>query len=205
MAVIVLKDLREFSRDRLWMILTPISLIFMITVYFLLPDSVNESISIGVFPENVADSFSLFASSMGSDDFQGLEIIGYTDEEQLSEAVLGDSPEITMGIALPPGLADSLRSGSGGSVTVYVDASVPPELRYALQSGIREIASAMQATYAGNNPLSSLPVTLPDLQSRILGQDMAGIQIPLRERIRPILVMMILVMEALALAGLVSV
>jgi ABC-2 type transport system permease protein len=203
-AAIVIKDLREFSRDRLWMILAPISLIFMIAIYFLAPDTVTESISIGVYPGNIAASFSILAGMEGVE-FQGLEITGFSDEEQLSNAVFGDSPDIAMGIALPSGFADSLRSGSGGTVTVYVNASVPVELRQALKSGIREIAFAMRASFTGNNPLNSLPVTLPDPETRILGDNMAGIETPLREKIRPILVIMIIFIEALALAGLVSV
>ncbi len=203
-AAIVLKDLREFSRDRLWMILTPISLVFMIVLFLVLPDTLNESITLGVYPSYLAESFSLLVDSETSE-FQGLEIIGFTDEDQLADAVFDGSGKISMGIALPADFTESLSSGSGGSVSVYVSESVPQEMRLALSSGVREIAYAVQAIYSGSNPLSTLPVTIPDLQSSILGEDMAGGQIPLRDRIRPILVIMILLIEALALAGLVSV
>ena len=193
-ANIILKDLREFSRDRLWMILTPISLIFMIVLFLVLPETLNETITLGVYPSYLAESFSLLIDSETSE-FQGLEIIGFTDEDQLADAVFDGSGEISMGIALPADFTESLLSGSGGSVSVYVSESVPQEMRLALSSGVREIAYAAQAVYAGRNPLSTLPVTLPDLQSSILGEDMAGRQIPLRDRIRPILVIMILLIE----------
>ena len=203
-AAIVLKDLREFSRDRLWMILTPISLIFMIVLFLVLPDTLNESITLGIYPSHLAESFSLLIDA-GENEFQGLEVIGFDDEDQLEAAVLDSSGEISMGIALPVDFIESLMSGSGGTVSVYVSESVPQEMRLALASGVREIAYAVQSIYSGENPLSALPVTLPDLQSSILGEDMAGRQVPLRDRIRPILVIMILLIEALALAGLVSV
>ena len=203
-AAIVLKDLREFSRDRLWMILTPISLIFLITLFLILPDTVSETITLGVYPSYLAESFSMLIDREAGE-FQGLEIIGFADKDQLADAVLWDSGEISIGIALPVDFTESLLSGSGGIVSVYVSESVPQEMRRALASGVREIAYAVQAIYSGNNPLSTLPVEIPHLQAAILGEDMAGRQVPLRDRIRPILVIMILLIEALALAGLVSV
>ncbi|MCK5065533.1 MAG: hypothetical protein KAQ97_09630, partial [Candidatus Fermentibacteraceae bacterium] len=174
-AAIVLKDLREFSRDRLWMILTPISLIFMIVLFLVLPDTLNESITLGIYPSHLAESFSLLIDA-GENEFQGLEVIGFDDEDQLEAAVLDISGEISMGIALPVDFIESLMSGSGGTVSVYVSESVPQEMRLALASGVREIAYAVQSIYSGENPLSALPVTLPDLQSSILGEDMAGRQ-----------------------------
>ncbi|MCD4701886.1 MAG: ABC transporter permease [Candidatus Aegiribacteria sp.] len=203
-ATIVLKDLREFSRDRLWMILTPISLIFMIVIFLILPDTVSETITLGVYPSYLSESFSMLIDREAGE-FQGLEIIGFADENQLADAVLNGSGEISIGIALPVDFTESLLSGSGGSISVYVSESVPQEMRRALSSGVREIAYAVQAVYSGRGTLSTLPVVLPHLQARILGEDMAGRQVPLRNRIRPILVIMILLIEALALAGLVSV
>ena len=203
-AAIVLKDLREFSRDRLWMILTPISLIFMIALFLILPDTVSETITLGVYPSYLAESFSILIDREAGE-FQGLEIIDFADEDQLADAVLWDSGEVSIGIALPVDFTESLLSGSGGIVSVYVSESVPQEMRRALASGVREIAYAVQAIYSGNNPMSTLPVELPHLQAAILGEDMAGRQVPLRDRVRPILVIMILLIEALALAGLVSV
>ena len=203
-AAIVIKDLREFSRDRLWMILTPISLVFMIVLFLVLPDTLNETIILGVYPSYLAEPFSQLINEE-ENEFQGLEIVGFDDEDQLETAVLDGSGEISMGIAFPVDFIEMLVSGSGGTVSVYVSESVPQEMRLALTSGVREIAYAVQSVYSGENPLSALPVTLPDLQSSVLGEDIAGRQIPLRDRIRSILVIMILLIEALALAGLVSV
>ncbi len=203
-AAIVLKDLREFSRDRLWMILTPISLIFMTVLFLILPATVSETITLGVYPSYIAESFSMLLDRAAGE-FRGLEIIGFADENSLADAVLSGSGEISMGIALPVDFTESLLSGSVGSVSVYVSESVPVEIRRALASGVREIAYAVVAVYAGRDPLSALPVGLPHLQARILGENMDGRQVPLRDRIRPILIILILLIESLALAGLVSV
>ncbi len=176
----------------------------MIVLFLVLPETLNETITLGIYPSYLAESFSLLIDSEAGE-FQGLEIIGFADEDQLADAVFNGSGKISMGIGLPVDFAESLLSGSGGTVSVYVSESVPQEMRQALSSGVREIAYAAQALFAGRNPLSTLPVTLPDVQSSILGEDMAGRQVSLRDRIRPILIIMILLIEALALAGLVAV
>ena len=176
----------------------------MIALFLILPDTVSETITLGVYPSYLAESFSMLIDRSAGE-FQGLEIIGFADKDQLADAVLWDSGEISIGIALPVDFTESLLTGSGGCVSVYVSESVPQEMRRALASGVREIAYAVGAIYSGNNPLSTLPVELPHLQEAILGEDMAGRQVPLRDRIRPILVIVILLIEAMALAGLVSV
>ena len=43
---IVAKDLREFSRDRLWLVLTPLMLVFYVAIFWLLPSTVDESITV---------------------------------------------------------------------------------------------------------------------------------------------------------------
>jgi hypothetical protein len=45
---IVKKDLTEYSRDRLWMFLTLLVLVFMVIVFWVLPDRVDESIPVGI-------------------------------------------------------------------------------------------------------------------------------------------------------------
>ena len=45
---IVKKDVKEFGRDRLWLFLSLFVLIVMIVVFWVLPDSVDESIPVGL-------------------------------------------------------------------------------------------------------------------------------------------------------------
>ena len=45
---IIKKDLKDYSRDRLWMFLTVLTLVFMIAIFWVLPDSVDESIPVGI-------------------------------------------------------------------------------------------------------------------------------------------------------------
>ena len=102
-----------------------------------------------------------------------------------------------MGISLPLDLLLRARLGQSVSARVYVDAAVPAEVRGAMTSAVREVV----ATAAG----IPLPVTWAADELIVLGTDRAGAQVPLRDRMRPMMGFMVLLTESLALAGLVSV
>ena len=76
-----------------------------------------------------------------------------------------------------------------------------PEIRRTVSSGIREIAYALRAALAGRSPAQALPITLPDEQTIVVGEDRLGKQVPLRDKLRPLMALLMLMMEALALAG----
>ena len=84
----------------------------------------------------------------------------------------------------------------GVAVTVYSDAGVPPEIRGAMTSFVRELSYQ----FAGRE----LPVGMPAEDEIVLGEDRAGDQVTLRERMRPLLLFMILLMETFSMASLVS-
>ena len=102
-----------------------------------------------------------------------------------------------VGIAFPDGFITDVMAGEPGvAVTVYTDAGVPAEVRGAMTSFVRELANQ----FAGRE----LPVGLPAEDEIVLGEDRAGDQVTLRERMRPLLLFMILLMETFSLASLVS-
>lgn len=110
------------------------------------------------------------------------------DAEQVSAGI---------GIAFPEGFITDVMAGEPGvAVTVYTDAGVPAEVRGAMTSFVRELANQ----FAGRD----LPVGLPAEDEIVLGEDRAGDQVTLRERMRPLLLFMILLMETFSLASLVS-
>ncbi len=82
------------------------------------------------------------------------------------------------------------------TVTVYADASIPPELEEGVTGFVREAAYQV----AGHE----LPVVMPDEETIILGTDRAGDQISLREKMRPMLAFFVLMMETFSLASLIS-
>jgi len=204
---IVGKDLREFGRDRLWMLITPLVMVFMVGAFWLLPDRVDESIEVGLYPPSFATTMRLLQAA--ESDEHAIDIVPFDSEQRLARAVAGEledaDQEVLIGIAFPDDFLSAVRSGQATTVSVYVDQGVPPPVRQAVSSGIRELAYALQASLNGNNPVQALPITLPDEQTIVLGEDRAGAQISLRDKLRPLLALVLLFMEALALGGLVAV
>ena len=196
---IVAKDLLTFSRDKLWMVLTPVAVIFVVVIYYLMPPRVDETLVVGVHPPAMAAALRL---AMGvAEDEVALTILPFEDEAALAAAVAGDGPagqpRPLIGVSLPIDLLLRARLGQTGTARVYVDAAVPSEVRGAMTTAVREVA----ATAAG----TPLPVSWNADEFVVLGTDRAGAQIPMRERMRPLLAFMVLLTESLALAGLVAV
>jgi len=214
-AAIVRKDLREFGRDRLWLILTIVGLALFIGVFWLLPGSVDETIRVGVTPPDLADTLIGFsaeetrggtgdAASQEAQPTQGLEVVRFDSAAKLRAVVSGeaDGPDVAVGLAFPADFAGAIERGAPVTVTVYVASGVPPEVRQAMESAVREIAYFAAGAAEGADPADVVPVRQ---ETVVLGPDRAGEQVPLRERMRPLLAFFVLMMESLALAGLIAV
>ena len=193
---IVRKDLLEFSRERFFVVITVIGILFYGAAFWLLPSSVDESFSVGIRQTGMDE---IFAAAMG-DQSAGIEFVQFDSIEAL-EAALGmgdaepDEP-LAIGLAFPDDFLQRVAAGQPSTVRVYVDANVPAELRGAMASFVREIAYAL----AGN----PLPVAEPDREVIVLGEDRVGDQVPFREKIRPLFAVLALVIETFALSSLIA-
>lgn len=200
---IVVKDLLEFSRDRLWMILTPFALVMFAVVFWLLPATVDETITVGVAPESLALVLERLGAA-GDRSAEGLRVLPFESEEALAEAVASrarvpiDAGEerVAIGLSFPEGFGLAMALGRPTTVRVYLDAGVPDEVRSAMTSAVREIAFSVSG--------AALPVTMPDQEEIVLGVDRAGAQVPMREQMRPLLALFVLLTESLALASLLA-
>ena len=208
---IIRKDLREFSRDRLWLILTIVGLAMFIAVFWLLPASVDETIRVGIAPPDLAETMIGLSADEGQSPqaqetqaTQGLEVVRFDSEEELRAVVAGeaDGPDVAVGLAFPEDFAGMTTRGERVTVTVYVESGVPPEVRQAMESAVREIVYFAAGAAEGVDPAELLPYRQ---ETVVLGEDRAGEQVSLRERMRPLLAFFVLMMESLALAGLIAV
>lgn len=190
---IIRKDLVEFTRDRLYMMLSVFGLAMFILVFWVLPGTVDETIEVGVH----APGMEAVLDGLEGDEGEGLSFVGLASADEVREAVEGEGAhQVSMGIVFPDGFLEAVAEGRSAVVTLLVDASVPAETRTALSAYVREMAFAA----AGDE----LPVTQLAEETIILGEDRAGDQTPLRERVRPLLVFFILLVESFALASLVG-
>jgi ABC-2 type transport system permease protein len=192
---IIKKDLKEFSRDKLLGIISVLALVFYVVIFWLLPGTVKETITLGIHQAGLERLMETLAEEHN----EGLEIKEFKSSEDLIKAVAGElklEKEVPIGIDFPEDFLKKVLSNEETTVQIYVDAVVPKEISRAITSLIREISHQL----AGNE----IPITEPDERTIVLGEDRAGNQIPFRARLLPMLAFMVLVMESLALAVLIA-
>jgi ABC-2 type transport system permease protein len=231
---ILVKDLKEYGRDKLWAFLTVFALGAFIVMFWVLPNRVDETIKVGISPpfETMVGA----ADPLGADidaerleellaDFEqeeGLAILCVESAEDLEAVVAGDAaayldgeqavvvaagsqpPEgaekvaVNIGIAFPEDFLSATASGQTTTVQVFVDATVPEEIRVAMAGVVGEFAYAV----AGD----ALPVAVPDPQEVfvVLGEDRVGDQVTPRESFRPLLAFMVLLMEGFVMSSLIA-
>lgn len=220
-AAIVKKDFREFSRDRLYLFLSVLGLVAYIAIFWLVPSTVDETITMGVYQRDLSGLVDLFEA--GADDGRGLALVEFASAEDMEKVIGGDLEywrvdaggfvvrderageaepeggtrvEVAIGIAFPDDFLAATARGETSRVTVYSDVDVPREVQGAMEAFVREIAYSV----AGDE----LPVEVPAQDTVILGEDRAGDQVSLRERMRPMLAFFALMIETFALASLIA-
>jgi ABC-2 type transport system permease protein len=187
---IIRKDVRAFLRDRFFMYMTVAGIVVYIVLFWLLPSSVNETITLGVHQSGLDTEFA--ALGAGS---TGLEIIEYSSADQLRVAVEDGTDGVVAGLDFPDAFRDLVAAGAGPEVELLLTADVPGEYRAMMRGLVGEIAFAI----AGEAP----PVN-PATTAVILGTDRAGDQVSLQEQLRPLLAFFVLMVEMMALASLVA-
>ncbi len=240
-AALLKKEALAYSRDTLYLFLTGLVLVMIVVLATVVPDSVEEQITLGVSPPvseliaNATDELKrlgateqqlaeLDEADLAEGD-EGLDLVQFETADDLSAVVKGDLEawrtadgglvlrdpgsgeskptdaerlSVSIGIAFPPTFVSDVASKQDGvEVTVFSDASVPPEIQGAMQSFVREAGYQL----AGEE----LPVTMPDEDSIVLGQDRSGDQISLRDKLIPMLAFLILIMETFSMSSLISV
>jgi len=208
---IVKKDLIEWTRDKFWITVSAVVLIMFGIMFWLMPDSVEESVYVGIYPAALGEVFAQAAAA--DQDASGVLVAGFDSREELVSAieegrkvvVQGEEQKIQIGLAFPADFTSSAFAGELSTVHVYVDGTVPGDVTNAMAAMVRELAYAARVLALGGNPEAALPVTLPEQEIMILGEDRAGNQVPFRAQMRPMIAFMMLIMESLALAALIAV
>ncbi len=201
---IILKDLKEISRDRLWVFLSILGIVAYALFYWLMPSTVDETITIGIHQKGMDQVIEQYAEQ----EEEGLEIVEFDSSKDLRAAVEGEletDEEIGIGIDFPEDFLVKTAAGEGTTVRVYADAAIPEEIRNAMTSFVREMAFGIRSASRGiGSPEEAFPVQMPDEETIILGEDFAGDQVPFREKIRPLIAFFVLMIESMALASLIS-
>lgn len=180
------KDMSLFMSNRFYLLITVVAVVFYVGIYFILPAKVDEKLSLAMYAPVLPPAFSQLTYQ------EGAEIELFQSEEELKEAVLDGNHQAA--ISLPADIMEVWIAGGKPEITVYYSSTAPPEVSAAIVALVKELAY-MQTGQALNF----------DTTEEVLGPDMLGDQIALRDRMRPLLAIFILLVETLTLASLIMV
>jgi len=151
-----------------------------------------------------ADMVSVISGEREAWRAQSGELVLYDPKSDADKPAGAEKLDVMIGIAFPDSFIAKTAAAAVGApgamapkVTVYSDAAVPAEYENAMQSFVRELAFQMGGV--------ELPVTAPEANEVILGTDRSGAQFTMRDRLVPILALMILLMETFSMSSLISV
>jgi ABC-2 type transport system permease protein len=179
------KDLRLFLSNRFYLLITVVGMVFFIAAYFILPSQTDDTLKLGMYAPELPPAFSPANLE------EGIEIELYNDPETLRQAVLDG--RVLMAIVLPADIIQTWSQGGLPPIVVYSSASAPPEMRAAVVTMVEE----MSFTQSGQALNYSTTV-------EVLGTDLQNGRIALRDRMRPLLAAIILLVEIMTLASLIS-
>lgn len=182
---LVTKDLTLYFRNTFFAVITVLALVAYVTLYFVMPSSVDETLELGLVGERIPAHFEAHMAG------EGVQFQQFETERALKEAV--ENGDLVAGVQLPDRFEAALRSGQQTTLTVYFSPEVPSEQMGAVNSLFR----GMGAAAAGGT--SNVAI-----QQEIIGQDMVGRQIPQRDRLLPLFAVFVLVTETMGLGSLIT-
>ena len=179
------KDFALFFRNRFYTYITVIGIVFYLIIYFVMPSSVDENLEIGLYASVLPPVFELIQEE------EGLDIVLFEAEESLKEAVTDGVYQA--GIALPADIMEKFASGEKPRIMLYFSTDTLDEVKDAVETMVRELAY-----------LQTSQALAIDISAEVLGRDMLGEQIPIRDRMRILLAIMLIMFEMMGLASLIS-
>lgn len=182
---LVTKDARLYFSNQFFALITVLGLVAYIGVFYLLPSTVDETLELALYAPDVP------AGLVEELDEDGLEIRLLDSEAALRQAV--EDGDVPVGLVMPENLASRTSRGELPEMRVYLTPDVPAEFK--------DIYTLMGREFA--YMLTGSPLYL-EATEEVLGVDMAGQQIPPRSRMLPMLAMVVLMMETLGLASLIT-
>ena len=184
---IIAKDVRIYSRDRFFMLVTVVGLLAYALIFWILPASTDDQLGIGV---HLPHGETLLEQT--GDEGSGFTIVPFDSSEALEEAVAaGDG--VVAGMDFPETFLYEVRTGAATSARIVVAGGTPQRLQPLLIGGVREIV--------GQFSQQDAPVAL---QQVVVGPDRSDQQMSVRDRIRPLLLFLVLLVEMFALASLIA-
>ncbi|MAU01555.1 MAG: ABC transporter [Anaerolineaceae bacterium] len=182
---LIQKDIQVFFSNQFFALVTGLALVAYAAIYFLMPATVDETVEMAIFAPALPQ---LFADTLEDD---GVILKNMESQAALETAVIDN--EYAVGVVLPEELNQALASGEQGQIELYFSPDFPEELKEAYIILFEEIGYNL-----GGQRLNI------EVHEEILGVDRAGNQIPQREKMLPLFAVLILTVETMGLASLIS-
>lgn len=182
---LIAKDFKLFFRNKFFGVMTIFGIILYLVFYFIMPNTVDEKIEIGLY---APQAFSMFYENIEE---EGLIIRNMKSEDELKQAVM--DKELHIGISIPEDIQKSLLSGKKPQIFVYYSSDLSDEIKEMYTILIGEMI----------NQMSGFKIDIDEVEI-VLGPDMGGKQIPYRDRMLPLFAVMLLITETLGLANLIT-
>ncbi|MBN1785904.1 MAG: ABC transporter permease [Candidatus Methanofastidiosa archaeon] len=147
-------------------------------IYYALPSDVEETYEIAIFDEDSSQFMSILSMTGAG----GLEFKVYDSLEGMKEAI--EKGDLIAGIHIPDNFDDDVSAGRSPTLSLYflhgASEDMMDTFEFIIRSGIEFLA-------VGQEPSIT--------EYEVLGMDMAGRQVPLREQSLPFYIILALVME----------
>jgi ABC-2 type transport system permease protein len=187
---LVVNDIKLFFRHRFFAIVTALGVVFYLIIYFLLPNQVEESLGMAFFIED--REIPLYQRLVD----EGGNYTLFDSEAEMLTA-LEESGDYFVGLSLPADLTAAAASGEEVALNAYYAPSVPAEAKQIFHDVLVLVANSV-------NPETMSSLTRFNETEVVLGDDMTGAPLTMRDRFAPLLLMMIVVIEVFGLATLLN-
>lgn len=175
---LVQKDMTLFFRNQFFALITALGLVLYIGFYFLMPAEVDETLPFAVYVEGTSDDL-LDGVAVG----EGISLSSMPSREALIESV--ESGAHLVGLAVSAQDFTAMLLGRDAHLTVYYAPDIPQALRDAIQGILR--------TGIGANREAGVQMV-----TEVVGM-VSDTPIPLRDRVLPTLLLLILATEVMGL------
>lgn len=182
---LIKKDLQIFFSNQFFALVTGLALVAYAGVYFAMPSTVDETVEMAIFGPSLPTQF--------TDSFAEAGVVLKNMETKAALETAVTDNDYPVGVVLPQDLLQTLAAGQQGQIALYFSPEFPEELKDAYIVFFEEI---------GYN-LSGQRLNI-QTHEEVLGVDRAGEQIPQRDKMLPLFAVLILAMETLGLASLIS-
>lgn len=181
---IVSKDLSLYFRNRFIAAITVSGIVAFLVIYFVMPGATSVT-DVGLYAPVVPSAFA-------EEESKNIDFVMVDSEAALREAVARS--DYIAGIVLPADIMEKFARGEKPDVKIYFSPETTKEIRELYRNFVKGLA------YEQTGQLASFNET-----EIVLGTDLLGQDIPLRERMRPLFAVMLLMIEMFSLANLITV